>query len=302
MPQQFFRSERPKNPTDDRDIIPKCRDQQTLEQDESEKHHGGDDPDRRLLQKPAGRDDNHRQGRQLRTEIFENRFELRHQDHSDDRRECHDQEQENRVGSDVGKCLHRFCTASFRFGQFGEVIGKVTAFLSRFEQPEQFFRQAGFSRGVGQFPAIIEFLSHKEKKSLEEMMSVLNKKSGVFGMSGGLSSDFRDLQKAAVEGNEKARDAVAVFCYHVAKYIGSYVAAMNGVDAIAFTAGLGENDGKGRKEILSYLGYLGILDEEKNQIRGENVEITTSDSHVKVCVIPTNEELAIARETSALLR
>ncbi len=152
-------------------------------------------------------------------------------------------------------------------------------------------------------PAIIEFLSHKEKKSLEEMMSVLNKKSGVFGMSGGLSSDFRDLQKAAVEGNEKARDAVAVFCYHVAKYIGSYVAAMNGVDAIAFTAGLGENDGKVRKEILSYLGYLGIrLDEEKNQIRGENVEITTSDSHVKVCVIPTNEELAIARETSALLR
>jgi len=150
-------------------------------------------------------------------------------------------------------------------------------------------------------PAIIEFIAHKENKSIDDIMTILNKKSGVQGMSG-VSSDFRDLAKAADEGNEHAKEAVAVFAYRVAKYIGSYVAAMNGVDAIAFTAGLGENDGKVRKTVCSYLGYLGItLDEEENAKRGFENIITTKDSKVKVLVIPTNEELAIARETVALV-
>ena len=132
-------------------------------------------------------------------------------------------------------------------------------------------------------------------------MTILNKKSGVQGMSG-VSSDFRDLQKAADEGHEHAQEAVAVFAYRVAKYIGAYTAAMNGVDAIAFTAGLGENDNIVRRTVCSYLGYLGItLDEEENAKRGFENIITTADSKVKVLVIPTNEELAIARETVALV-
>jgi len=150
-------------------------------------------------------------------------------------------------------------------------------------------------------PAIIEFIAHKENKSIDDIMTILNKKSGVQGMSG-VSSDFRDLAKAADEGNEHAKEAVAVFAYRVAKYIGAYAAAMNGVDAIAFTAGLGENDGKVRKTVCSYLGYLGItLDEEENAKRGFENIITTKESKVKVLVIPTNEELAIARETVALV-
>ena len=132
-------------------------------------------------------------------------------------------------------------------------------------------------------------------------MTILNKKSGVYGMSG-VSSDFRDLEKASNEGNQLAADAFAVFCYRVAKYIGSYVAAMNGVDAIAFTAGLGENDKNMRKTVCNYLGYLGIaLDDEQNAIRGKENIVSTPDSKVKVMVIPTNEELAIARETVAIV-
>ena len=150
-------------------------------------------------------------------------------------------------------------------------------------------------------PAIIEFIAHKEGKSIDDIMTVLNKKSGVHGMSG-VSSDFRDVRAAADSGNEHAKEAMAVFAYRVAKYIGSYVAAMNGVDAIAFTAGLGENDKRMRKYVCEYLGYLGItLDEEKNQVRGEERIVSTEDSKVKVIVVPTNEELAIARETVALL-
>lgn len=150
-------------------------------------------------------------------------------------------------------------------------------------------------------PAIIEFIAHKEGKSIDEIMTILNKKSGVYGMSG-VSSDFRDLEKAANEGNEHARDAFTVFCYRVAKYIGAYVAAMNGVDAIAFTAGLGENDKNMRRNVCAYLGYLGItLDEEQNAIRGKENIISTENSNVTVMVIPTNEELAIARETVALV-
>ena len=150
-------------------------------------------------------------------------------------------------------------------------------------------------------PAIIEFIAHKEGKSIDEIMNILNKKSGVYGMSG-VSSDFRDLENASAEGNELAQEAFEVFCYRVAKYVGGYVAAMNGVDAIAFTAGLGENDKRMRKYVCEYLGYLGIaLDDAKNQVRGEERIISTEDSKVTVIVVPTNEELAIARETVALL-
>ena len=133
-------------------------------------------------------------------------------------------------------------------------------------------------------------------------MTMLNKKSGVYGLSNNLSSDFRDLDAAASEGNKPAKIALEVFAYRVAKYVGSYVAAMNGVDVIAFTAGIGENSGSMRADVIKYLGYLGItLDEEANGKRGEEIAISTPDSKVKVLVIPTNEELAIARETVALV-
>ncbi len=150
-------------------------------------------------------------------------------------------------------------------------------------------------------PAILEFIAKKEDLDIAGLMNVLNKKSGVHGLSG-ISSDFRDLSAGAAEGNKRAQIALDVFCYRVAKYVGSYVAAMNGVDAIAFTAGIGENDGYVREQVCSYLGYLGItIDTEANKARGEEVEISTPDSKVKVLVVPTNEELAIARETVALV-
>jgi len=151
-------------------------------------------------------------------------------------------------------------------------------------------------------PAIMEFIAKKENLDIEGIMNVLNKKSGVEGLSK-LSSDFRDLEAAYNEGNELAINAIEVFSYRVAKYIGSYVAAMNGVDAIAFTAGIGENTEIVRGKVLAYLGYLGItVDKEANKVRGEERVISTPDSKVKVCVIPTNEELAIARETVALVK
>ncbi len=151
-------------------------------------------------------------------------------------------------------------------------------------------------------PAIIEYIAKKEDLSISEIMDVLNKESGVLGISGGLSSDFRDLEEAMNNGDQKAKNAIDVFCYRVAKYIGSYVAAMNGVDAIVFTAGIGENAPVVRKNVMDYLGYLGIkLDEEANKVHGEEKVISTDDSKVKVAVIPTNEELMICRETVALL-
>lgn len=151
-------------------------------------------------------------------------------------------------------------------------------------------------------PAIMEFLAKKENLDIEGVMNILNKKSGVEGISG-VSSDFRDLEAAYEAGNERAIDACQVFSYRVAKYIGSYVASMNGVDAITFTAGIGENTTFIRKMVLSYLGYLGItVDDEANKVHGEEKVISTADSKVKVCVIPTNEELAIARETVALVK
>ena len=151
-------------------------------------------------------------------------------------------------------------------------------------------------------PAIIEYLAHAMDKSLEEVMKILNKESGVYGLSG-VSSDFRDLEKAADEGNKKAQLAQDVFGYRVAKYIGAYTAAMNGVDAIAFTAGLGENNGIMREYVCSFLGYLGVeIDKEKNSVRGEETIVSTPNSKVKDLVVPTNEELAIARETMELVK
>ena len=151
-------------------------------------------------------------------------------------------------------------------------------------------------------PAIVEFLCNKENKDVHEMLQILNKKSGVYGMSEELSSDFRDLEDGYLEGKENCIRAVDAFCYRVAKYVGAYAAAMNGVDVICFTAGVGENSGFVRKLICNYLGYLGIsINEEMNEKRGEDMEITTKDSRTRVLVIPTNEELAIARETVALV-
>ena len=150
-------------------------------------------------------------------------------------------------------------------------------------------------------PAIMEYIAKKENLDIAGVMNVLNKKSGLEGISG-LSSDFRDLTAGAKEGNKRAIAAIEVFCYRVAKYVGSYVAAMNGVDAIAFTAGIGENVGLVREKVCSYLGYLGItLDAEANAKSGDNCVISAADSKVKVAVIPTNEELAICRETVALV-
>ncbi len=152
-------------------------------------------------------------------------------------------------------------------------------------------------------PSVMEFICKKENMDINGIMDVLNKKSGVQGLSG-VSSDFRDLQAGAADGNKRCEMAVDVFCYRVLKYIGAYVAAMNGVDAIAFTAGLGENDEIVRRKIVSRLGYLGItLDEEANENgRGKEIAISTPDSKVPVWIVPTNEELAIARETVALLK
>lgn len=153
-------------------------------------------------------------------------------------------------------------------------------------------------------PAILDFLAQKEGFDIPEIMDILNKKSGVFGLSGELSSDFRDLTDAMNAGDKKAKIAMDVFSYRVAKYIGSYVAAMNGVDDIVFTAGIGENDDYVRAQVCSYLDYLGVIfDKELNKgLRGRQVELSLPGSKVRVFVIPTNEELAIARETLALVK
>ncbi|MBQ7076766.1 MAG: acetate kinase [Lachnospiraceae bacterium] len=148
----------------------------------------------------------------------------------------------------------------------------------------------------------LEYIMKKENIDFKEMMTILNKKSGFLGVSG-VSSDCRDVESAAADGNERAKAAMDVFFYRVAKTVGGYIAAMNGVDVIAFTAGIGENDKHTREEIMKYFGYMGIkIDAEKNSLRGEEVMISTPDSKVKVYVIPTNEELKIARETAALVK
>ena len=150
-------------------------------------------------------------------------------------------------------------------------------------------------------PAILQFIMNKYGYTADEMLNVLNKKSGVLGISG-VGSDFRDLEKAAKEGNERAQLALDKFAYEVRKYIGSYAAAMGGVDIITFTAGIGENGPDMRESICRGLEFLGVrVDHEKNQVRGKETDISAADSTVKVYVIPTNEELMIARDTLALV-
>lgn len=152
-------------------------------------------------------------------------------------------------------------------------------------------------------PAIVTFAAKKENKSVDEIMTVLNKESGVFGISGGLSSDFRDLEEAYDEGKPEGIRTFKTYTYRVAKYIGAYTAAMNGVDAICFTAGVGENSALVRKMTCEYLGFLGVkINDAANKKRGEEIVISEESSPVKVLVIPTNEELAIARETVELLK
>lgn len=151
-------------------------------------------------------------------------------------------------------------------------------------------------------PAILSFICDKEGLTPDEMNTVLNKKSGVLGLSGGLSSDFRDLCDAADKGNELAQMTLDTYSYRVAKYIGAYAMAMQGVDVIAFTAGIGENSYGVRTRVCSYLGYLGaIIREEDLKTRGEEIIVTEPGSKVTVMIVPTDEELSIARQTLALL-
>jgi len=150
-------------------------------------------------------------------------------------------------------------------------------------------------------PAIVPFIMDKEDMTTSEIDSVLNKESGLYGVSG-VSSDMRDIEGAADEGNNQAQVALDIFNYRVKKYIGSYSAAMGGVDAVVFTAGIGENAIETREEILAGLEYMGIkIDKNANDIRGKEQIITTSDSTVKAMVIPTNEELVIAKDTKAIV-
>ena len=148
---------------------------------------------------------------------------------------------------------------------------------------------------------ILEYLMHKHGYNIDEMLNVLNKKSGVLGISG-VSSDFRDLESAAPQGNQRAQLALDVFDYSVKKFIGSYAAAMGGVDAIIFTAGVGENGPDTRANVVSGLEFMGVkIDPEKNNTRGKEVDVATDDSKVRVLVIPTNEELMIAQDTAELV-
>lgn len=149
-------------------------------------------------------------------------------------------------------------------------------------------------------PAVVEFIANKDGLTPTQTLTMLNKKSGLLGISG-VSSDMRDVRKAASEGNERAQIALDMWAYGIRKYIGAYAAAMEGVDAIAFTGGIGENDSQVRQEVLSKLSFLGIeLDEKVNAATRGNGVISTENSKVKVLVVSTNEELAIARDTKAL--
>lgn len=149
-------------------------------------------------------------------------------------------------------------------------------------------------------PAVVKFLMENEKMNPKEIDEYLNKKSGVLGISG-VSSDFRDIDAAVEEGNTRAQLAIDIFCYRVRKCIGAYAAVMNGVDAIIFTAGIGENNAIVRKNVTDNMESFGIeIDPEKNKIRGKEMDISTPDAKVRTLVVPTNEELAIARETMRL--
>ncbi len=164
---------------------------------------------------------------------------------------------------------------------------------------------AGFPMGTRSGdvdPTIIEFLMNKYGYTIGEVMNILNKKSGVLALSG-LSSDFRDIEQASLAGDKRAQLAQKKFSYEVKKYIGAYAAAMGGLDAIVFTAGVGENDGMIRKMICDGLEYLGVnFDESRNNVRGKETLLSTDDSAVKVYIIPTNEELMIAMDTAELVK
>lgn len=151
-------------------------------------------------------------------------------------------------------------------------------------------------------PTFIEYICKKENLTVSEVINILNKKSGVLGITE-WTSDFRDIEDAVAEGNERCILAMDIVNHRILKYVGAYAAVMNGVDCIAFTAGLGENNKDVRTDVCKRLGYLGVeIDEELNKKRGEDIIISTPNSKVKIMVIPTNEELAIARETLALLK
>ena len=150
-------------------------------------------------------------------------------------------------------------------------------------------------------PSALTFIAEKENLSPADINRICNKESGVLGVSG-VSNDNRDVAAAAESGNKRAQLAIDMQQYQIIKFVGSYIAAMNGVDAIAFTGGIGENDGALRKVVCESLGFLGVkIDDEKNTVRGEEIKISTDDSSVNVYIIPTNEELAIARDTLSLI-
>jgi acetate kinase len=149
-------------------------------------------------------------------------------------------------------------------------------------------------------PAIVAYVMDLESFDTAAVMNILNKKSGILGISG-ISSDFRDVNEAAETGNERAKLAIDMFCYQVRRFIGKYAASMGGIDIIVFTAGVGENNGHMRKQIVEGLEFLGVaIDDEKNAVRGREIDISTDSAKVRTMVIPTNEELSIARETQRL--
>ncbi len=151
-------------------------------------------------------------------------------------------------------------------------------------------------------PCVVQFICNKYGMSVDECLNMLNKKSGMLGMSG-VSSDFRDLDNGAQNGNENCKLALDKFCYEVAKYVGAYAAALNGIDLLTFTAGVGENDAKTRAAICEYLSFMGVkIDPEKNKVRGKEACISADDSKIQVWVVPTNEELMIAQDTAELCK
>jgi len=150
-------------------------------------------------------------------------------------------------------------------------------------------------------PAVIPFLMEKENLDFQEINDIMNKKSGFIGLSEGISSDKRDIEKKAEQGDKKAQRTINILHYGLRKYIGAYTAAMNGLDVLVFTAGIGENSATLRKEICKELSFFGIeIDDDKNEVRGKEMIISTEKSKVKVLVIPTNEELMIARDTAEI--
>ena len=151
-------------------------------------------------------------------------------------------------------------------------------------------------------PAIVQYICNKEHKTVDEVLNILNKKSGLLGLSEGASSDCRDVKDMASKGDKKGTRAIDSMVYRIVKYIGSYIAAMNGCDAIAFTAGIGENDKEIREKVCTSLTCFGVnIDKERNNVRGKNTLISSDDSKIKVYLVPTNEELMIARETMRLI-